>query len=87
MEPQFIGYNEAVSAMGDKLIDAVWVFAGFPNSSVIQAAASNKIQILDTVEAGNVITSYSIHYTKLYDLPATHRAESWKVLTGASTPA
>jgi len=52
MEPQFIGYNEAVSAMGDKLIDAVWVFAGFPNSSVIQAAASNKIQILDTVEAG-----------------------------------
>ena len=52
MEPQFIGYSEAVSAMGDKLIDAVWVFAGFPNASVIQAAASNKIKILDTVEAG-----------------------------------
>jgi len=52
MQPQFIGYNEAVAAMGDKLIDAVWVFAGFPNSSVIQAAASNKIKILDTVEAG-----------------------------------
>ncbi|WP_432821399.1 TAXI family TRAP transporter solute-binding subunit [Trichloromonas sp.] len=52
MQPQFIGYSEAVSAMGDKLIDAVWVFAGFPNSSVIQAAASNKIKILDTVEAG-----------------------------------
>ncbi len=52
MQPQFIGYSEAVSAMGDKLIDAVWVFAGFPNSSVIQAAASNKIKILDTVAAG-----------------------------------
>jgi hypothetical protein len=52
MQPQFIGYNEAVSAMGDKLLDAVWVFAGYPNSSVIQAAASNKIKILDTVEAG-----------------------------------
>jgi len=52
MQPQFIGYSEAVSAMGDKLIDAVWVFAGFPNSSVIQAAASNKIKLLDTVEAG-----------------------------------
>ncbi len=51
-QPQFIGYSEAVAAMGDKLIDAVWVFAGFPNSSVIQAAASNKIKILDTVEAG-----------------------------------
>ena len=46
MEPQFIGYNEAVSAMGDKLLDAVWVFAGFPNSSVIQAAASNEIRLL-----------------------------------------
>jgi len=52
MQPQFIGYSEAVSAMGDKLIDAVWIFAGFPNSSVIQAAASNKIKILDTVAAG-----------------------------------
>ena len=52
MQPQFIGYNDAVSAMGDKLLDAVWVFAGFPNSSVIQAAASNKIKILDTYEAG-----------------------------------
>ncbi|WP_027716099.1 TAXI family TRAP transporter solute-binding subunit [Desulfuromonas sp. TF] len=52
MQPQFIGYSEAVSAMGDKLIDAVWVFAGFPNASVIQAAASNKIKVLDTVEAG-----------------------------------
>jgi TRAP transporter TAXI family solute receptor len=52
MQPQFIGYSEAVSAMGDKLIDAVWVFAGFPNSAVIQAAASNKILVLDTFAAG-----------------------------------
>jgi len=52
MEPTFIGYNEAVAALGDKLLDAVWVFAGYPNSSVIQAAASNKIKLLDTVEAG-----------------------------------
>ncbi|MBE0598588.1 MAG: TAXI family TRAP transporter solute-binding subunit [Desulfuromonadales bacterium] len=53
IQPQFIGYSEAVSAMGDKLLDAVWVFAGFPNASVIQAAASNKVKILDTVELGN----------------------------------
>lgn len=52
IQPQFIGYSEAVTAMEEKLIDAVWVFAGFPNASVIQAAASNKIKILDTVEAG-----------------------------------
>lgn len=52
MEPQFIGYSEGASALGDNKIQALWVFAGFPNSSVIQAAASNKIKILNVVEAG-----------------------------------
>lgn len=50
--PEFIGYSQGASALGDRLIDAMWVFAGFPNSSVIQAAASNKIKILDLVDAG-----------------------------------
>ncbi len=52
MEVQYIGYNEAAAALSDKLIQGLWVFAGFPNSSVIQAAASNQIKILDTLEAG-----------------------------------
>lgn len=52
MNVEFIGYSKAASALGDNLIDAMWVFAGFPNSSVIQAAASNKIKILSTWEAG-----------------------------------
>jgi uncharacterized protein len=51
MKVEFIGYSEAASAIGDKKIDAMWVFAGFPNSSVIQAAASNKIKILSLVDA------------------------------------
>ena len=52
MKVEFIGYSKAAAAIGDGLIDAMWVFAGFPNSSVIQAAASNKIKILSTYEAG-----------------------------------
>jgi TRAP transporter TAXI family solute receptor len=52
MNVEFLGYSKAASALGDNLIDAFWVFAGFPNSSVIQAAASNKIKILSVVEAG-----------------------------------
>ncbi|PLX73807.1 MAG: C4-dicarboxylate ABC transporter substrate-binding protein [Desulfuromonas sp.] len=52
MNVEFIGYSKAASAIGDGLIDAMWVFAGFPNSSVIQAAASNKIKILDLWETG-----------------------------------
>ena len=52
MNIEFIGYSKAASAMGDRLIDGMWVFAGVPNASVIQAAASNKIRILTTVAAG-----------------------------------
>ncbi len=52
MSPEFLGYSKAASAIGDKLIEAFWVFAGYPNSSVIQAAASNEIKILDVVAAG-----------------------------------
>lgn len=52
MEIEFIGYSKAASAIGDHLIDAMWVFAGFPNSSVIQAAASNSVKIISTVDAG-----------------------------------
>ena len=52
MSPEFLGYSKAASALGDKLIDAFWVFAGYPNSSVIQAAASNPIKLLNLVEAG-----------------------------------
>lgn len=52
MNIEYLGYSKAAAAIGDGLVDAMWVFAGFPNSSVIQAAASNKIRILSTWEAG-----------------------------------
>ena len=52
MNVEFIGYSKAAAAIGDGLIDAMWVFAGYPNSSVIQEAASNKIKILSTWETG-----------------------------------
>jgi len=52
MNIEYIGYSKAAAAIGDGLIDAMWVFAGFPNSSVIQAAASNKIKILSTWDDG-----------------------------------
>jgi TRAP transporter TAXI family solute receptor len=59
--PEFIGYSQGASALGDKLIDAMWVFAGYPNSSVIQAAASNPIVLLDLVEAGKKSSFFQDH--------------------------
>jgi len=64
MNVEFLGYSKAASALGDGLIDAMWVFAGFPNSSVIQAAAGNKIRILSTWDAGvagGVFTEYPFY--------------------------
>jgi len=67
MNVEFLGYSKAAAALGDGLIDAFWVFAGFPNSSVIQAAASNKIKILSVVEAGEAAGFFDDYpfYTQL----------------------
>jgi len=67
MNVEFLGYSKAASALGDNLIDAFWVFAGYPNSSVIQAAASNKIKILSVVEAGKAAGFFDDYpfYTEL----------------------
>lgn len=35
LKVEYIGYTEAASAIGDKKIEAMWVFAGFPNASII----------------------------------------------------
>lgn len=58
---EYIGYSEGASALGDKKIDAMWVFAGFPNASVIQAAASNRIRLLNLVEAAKASPFFSEH--------------------------
>lgn len=47
MEPQFLGYSAAASALGDKKIDAFWVLVGYPNSSIIEASTTNDIVLLD----------------------------------------
>ena len=49
--PSFIGYSQGASALGDRQIDALWVFAGFPNASVIQAASSYSIRLLQVWDA------------------------------------
>lgn len=66
MKPSFIGYSQGASALGDKQIDALWVFAGFPNASVIQAATSNKIRLLqvwDAAQKGTLPTDHP-YYAK-----------------------
>ncbi|MGB5623671.1 MAG: TAXI family TRAP transporter solute-binding subunit [Gammaproteobacteria bacterium] len=81
MDVEFLGYSKAASALGDNLIDGFWVFAGFPNSSVIQAAASNKIKILDVVEAGKAAGFFDDYpfYTNLAIPAGTYSGVDYEV--------
>ena len=90
MKIEYIGYSKAASSMGDKLIDAFWVFAGYPMASVIQAAASNPIKLLPLVEAGEKAGFFEQYpfYTHLtipqdtysgvdYDVPSFQDSALW----------
>ena len=81
MKVEFLGYSKAASALGDNLIDAFWVFAGYPNSSVIQAAASNKIKILSVVEAGKAAGFFDDYpfYTELSIPAGTYSGVDYEV--------
>lgn len=71
IEPQYIGYSQGASALGDRQIDALWVFAGFPNASVIQAASSNKVRLLQVYEASEKGTLAQDHpYYAKVTIPA-----------------
>ncbi|WP_298719879.1 TAXI family TRAP transporter solute-binding subunit [uncultured Oceanisphaera sp.] len=81
--PQYIGYNQGASALGDRQIDALWVFAGFPNASVIQAASSNKIRLLQVNEAAEKGTLFNDHpYYAAVTIPAgTYANVDYDVVT------
>src|SRR5690606_2375348 len=71
IKPSFIGYSQGASALGDKQIDALWVFAGFPNASVIQAATSNKVRLLQVWDAAQKGTLAKDHpYYAKVTIPA-----------------
>ena len=75
MKVEYLGYSKAAAALGDRLIDAFWVVAGYPNSSVIQAAASNPIRLISVVEAGEKAGFFEQYpfYTRLTIPAGTYR--------------
>ena len=83
MKIEYIGYNEAAAAIGDKKIDGMWVFAGYPNASVIQAAASNKIKLLSLVEAAKKSNFFKEHpyYAELVIPAGTYSGVDYDVFS------
>ena len=47
IDRNFLGYRQAAGAFSNKQLDAFWLFTGFPNASVIEAAMQNKIDLVD----------------------------------------
>jgi len=47
IQRQNMGYSAAAAAFNDGKLDAFWVFVGYPNSSVIEAAARDEIALID----------------------------------------
>ena len=47
VDRNFLGYRQAATAFNNKQLDAFWVFVGFPNSSVIEAALQNEISLVN----------------------------------------
>jgi uncharacterized protein len=83
IRPQYIGYNQGASALGDRQIDALWVFAGFPNASVIQAATSNRVRLLQVYEAASAGTLFEQHpyYAKVVIPAGTYPNIDYDVTT------
>jgi TRAP transporter TAXI family solute receptor len=52
MDREFLGYRSAANAFKNGQLDAFWVFVGYPNASVMEAALQNDIKLLDTYFAG-----------------------------------
>ena len=46
---EYLGYSQAAAAMGDGQLDAFWVLAAFPNSSVTEASTLTDIKLIDTL--------------------------------------
>jgi len=47
-----LGYRQAADAFKNNQLDAFWVFVGYPNAAVIEAALQTDISLLDTYKAG-----------------------------------
>ena len=53
IDKEFLGYRAAADAFKNGQLDAFWIFAGFPNASVLEAALQSDVVLLDTYKAGD----------------------------------
>jgi len=82
-QKKFLGYADAAKAFKKGELDAFWVFSGFPNASVTQAANENSIalvSIYDDIEKSGLLEKYP--YFSKQVIPAdTYKGVSSETIT------
>jgi uncharacterized protein len=83
MRKEYLGYRNAASALSNRQIDGFWVFAGFPNASVMEAALQGNVVLLDTYPAAQRAGMFEEHpYMEAVTIPAgTYQGQTQDVLT------
>ncbi len=83
IKKEFLGYREAADAFKNKQLDAFWVFAGFPNAAILEAALQNKITLVDVykdAESAGMLKKYP--YLEKEIIPAnTYNGQTKDVIT------
>jgi uncharacterized protein len=83
MKKEYLGYRNAASALQNRQIDAFWVFAGFPNAAVMEAAMQTKVVLLDTYPAAEQAGLFREHpyLTKIVIPAGTYQGQDRDVET------
>lgn len=50
IEPQYLGYADGADALVNGLVDALWLFTGFPNAAVISVTEKKDIRLIPLYE-------------------------------------
>jgi uncharacterized protein len=83
MRKEYLGYRNAASAMGNGQLDGFWVFAGFPNASVMEAALQGQVRLIDLYQPARDSGLFEEHpyLTKVVIPAGTYQGQNTDVET------
>lgn len=81
IDKQFLGYRQAADAFKNGQLDAFWVFAGFPNSSITEAALQSDLKILSIwAESDELVKKYP-NFEKVTVPANTYKGQTEDIVT------
>lgn len=87
VRPQFLSYNEGVSALMDNQLDATVVLAGAPTAALIDLDAQRDMRLLPVEEARLEAMLEEYPFYQLFDIPADTYSGIDEAITAINDPA